>query len=117
MHSQSLTSERPARSSQAGAIRGPGICVNRSAFSPLTPALSPLRGEGEARGRFVGRVATGLEACATVVLLLACALLAWPAAAQTNFNSGSDGSYGALNITSDTTLDLPTNGIFNCTTI
>lgn len=35
----------------------------------------------------------------------------------TNFNSGSDGSYGPLNNTSNTTLDLPTNGIFNCTTI
>jgi len=37
--------------------------------------------------------------------------------AQTNFNSGSDGSYGPLNITSNTTLNLPANGIFNCTTI
>ena len=36
---------------------------------------------------------------------------------QFTFNSGSDGSYGALNITSNTTLALPTNGIFHCTTI
>ena len=44
--------------------------------------------------------------------------VAIPALAEnTNFLSGSDGSYGALNITSNTTLDLPTNGIFNCTTI
>src|SRR5438445_1901173 len=34
-----------------------------------------------------------------------------------SFSSGSDGSYGAMNITNFTTLDLPTNGIFNCTTI
>src|SRR5262249_23244796 len=33
------------------------------------------------------------------------------------FNSGSDGSYGPLLVTSNTVLDLPTNGIFNCTTI
>ena len=33
------------------------------------------------------------------------------------FSSGSDGSYGAINITSNTTLALPSNGIFNCTTI
>src|SRR5689334_20741702 len=33
------------------------------------------------------------------------------------FSSGSDGSYGPLNITAATTLDLPPNGIFNCTTI
>lgn len=33
------------------------------------------------------------------------------------FDSGSDGSYGAMNITANTTLDLPTNGIFHCTTI
>lgn len=36
--------------------------------------------------------------------------------AQT-FNSGSDGSFGPMNITNNTTLDLPANGIFNCTTI
>ena len=33
------------------------------------------------------------------------------------FNSGSDGSYGALNVTSNTTLQLPPDGIFKCTTI
>ncbi len=33
------------------------------------------------------------------------------------FSSGSDGSYGAMNITNNTVLDLPPNGIFNCTTI
>jgi hypothetical protein len=33
------------------------------------------------------------------------------------FDSGSTGSYGAINITTDTTLDMPSNGVFNCTTI
>jgi hypothetical protein len=33
------------------------------------------------------------------------------------FNSGSDGSYGPLNVTSNTTLQLPPDGIFKCTTI
>ena len=33
------------------------------------------------------------------------------------FNSGSDGSYGPLNITSNTTLSMPASGIFHCTTI
>lgn len=33
------------------------------------------------------------------------------------FDSGSDGSYGAMNITGNTTLDLPPDGIFHCTTI
>lgn len=33
------------------------------------------------------------------------------------FNSGSDGSYGPMNITNSITLIMPTNGIFNCTTI
>lgn len=37
--------------------------------------------------------------------------------AAQSFNSGSDGSYGPMNITSNTTLSLPPNGIFNCTTI
>jgi len=37
--------------------------------------------------------------------------------AQPNFNSGSSGAYGAMNITTNTTLDLPPDGIFHCTTI
>jgi hypothetical protein len=46
------------------------------------------------------------------LLCLAC----MPMVAQT-FDSGSDGSYGPLNITSNTTLNLPPDGIFKCTTI
>ena len=37
--------------------------------------------------------------------------------AQFAFSSGSDGCYGAMNITTNTTLALPADGIFNCTTI
>src|SRR5712692_5816134 len=33
------------------------------------------------------------------------------------FSSGSTGAYGPLNVTSNTTLNLPPDGIFNCTTI
>ncbi|MCI0539452.1 MAG: hypothetical protein L0Z50_29940 [Verrucomicrobiales bacterium] len=33
------------------------------------------------------------------------------------FKSGSDGSYGPLNIQANTTLDIPPDGIFRCTTI
>jgi hypothetical protein len=40
-----------------------------------------------------------------------------PAGAQP-FQSGSNGSYGAINVTTaDLTLDLPPDGIFHCTTI
>jgi hypothetical protein len=39
-----------------------------------------------------------------------------PLAAQT-FDAPNDGSYGAMNITADTTLDLPPDGVFRCTTI
>jgi hypothetical protein len=46
-----------------------------------------------------------------MLFLLSGALNAQP------FNSGSTGAYGPLNITSNTTLDLPADGIFNCTTI
>jgi len=50
-------------------------------------------------------------------LMLAC--LAFPAIslAQVPFDSGSDGSYGAMNITANTTLTMPEDGIFHCTTI
>jgi hypothetical protein len=33
------------------------------------------------------------------------------------FDSGSDGSYGPINITNNTLLPMPPNGIFHCTTI
>ena len=33
------------------------------------------------------------------------------------FLSGSDGSYGPMNITTNTVLDLPADGIFRCTSI
>jgi len=39
------------------------------------------------------------------------------AQAPAQFSSGSDGSYGPLNITNDTTLTVESNGIYNCTTI
>jgi len=52
----------------------------------------------------------------TTVALVLVALLAGRTLAQ-SFNSGSDGSLGALNVTTDTTLAMPTNGIFNYTTI
>ncbi len=39
------------------------------------------------------------------------------AATAQNFTSGSDGSYGELNITVNTTLEVPTNGVFHCTTV
>ena len=41
---------------------------------------------------------------------------AWALQAQT-FSSGSDGSYGPMIITNNTTLDMPADGIFHCTTI
>src|SRR5688572_6646320 len=40
-----------------------------------------------------------------------------PQASAQGFSSGSDGSYGPMNITTNTTLDLPTNGVFQCTTV
>src|SRR5688572_26837161 len=43
--------------------------------------------------------------------------IALPHAGAQGFASGSDGSFGAMNITTNTTLDLPANGTYNCTTI
>lgn len=51
----------------------------------------------------------------TKSLLLTAILL--PVALQAQMDLGSTGSYGALNITSNTTLVVPDDGIFNCTTI
>ena len=51
-----------------------------------------------------------------LLVLLAGGVAASPAFAQ-GFVSGSDGSYGPIDITKDTTLEMPLNGIFNCTTI
>lgn len=49
-------------------------------------------------------------------MLLLAALACREAVAQ-GFTSGSTGAYGPLNVTTDTTLPLPADGIFNCTTI
>ncbi len=43
-------------------------------------------------------------------------MMAFQAAADP-FNSGSDGSYGAMNITQNTVLNVPSNGVFKCSTI
>lgn len=51
-----------------------------------------------------------------IMSLLAAALTGHAALAQ-SFNSGSTGAYGPMNITSNTTLNLPPDGIFHCTTI
>jgi hypothetical protein len=40
-----------------------------------------------------------------------------PGTAFAQFDAGSNGSYGPLNITENTTLDLPPDGVFHCTTI
>ena len=50
------------------------------------------------------------------ITALACAAGLLQVNAQ-GFTSGSTGSDGPLNITTNTTLDLPTNGVFNYTTI
>jgi hypothetical protein len=50
------------------------------------------------------------------LIALALTALLHPAAAQP-FSSGSDGSYGPLNITTNTVLTMPSNGVFHCTTI
>jgi hypothetical protein len=51
---------------------------------------------------------------AFAVLLCAVAL---PHARGASFQSGSTGAYGPLDITADTTLDVPGDGMFHCTTI
>lgn len=52
------------------------------------------------------------------VLTVGLALAAQAASAQTTtFSSGSNGSYGAINVTANTTLDVPPDGVFHCTTI
>lgn len=51
-------------------------------------------------------------------LRLALPLLAMQVTASAfQVNSGSDGSYGALNITANTNLTLPPDGILHCTTV
>jgi len=52
----------------------------------------------------------------TALLLLLGGVLPWASFAQ-GFSSGSTGADGALDVTTDTTLDLPPSGIFNFTTI
>jgi len=50
---------------------------------------------------------------------IALAGLPWAAHAQTNFNSGSNGSFGAINIAANQsqTIQLPADGVLHCTTV
>lgn len=53
--------------------------------------------------------------CTNFIFLLMA--FAGTASGQTIFDSGSNGSYGPMNITANTTLQVPPDGIFHCTTI
>ncbi len=54
----------------------------------------------------------------TLIPLLAALGLLFPPLASAQFSSGSNGSYGPLNVTSyNTVLTAPPDGIFHCTTI
>ena len=55
---------------------------------------------------------TNLTALAALATLLGLA-----GASAAPFNSGSTGAYGPINITSNTTLAMPADGVFHCTTI
>ncbi len=59
-----------------------------------------------------GQVRTSIKVGLGLVLSLATVL-----AQAVGFNSGSTGADGALNVTTDTTLTLPANGVFNYTTV
>src|SRR5437899_2736054 len=52
-----------------------------------------------------------------IKLIAGLGLLSAPTLLAQAFNSGSDGTYGAIDVTNNTTLDIPSNGVFNCTTI
>lgn len=58
-----------------------------------------------------------MKAILPIALTAFLSAAALPQAHAQGFTSGSTGSDGPLNITTNTTLDLPANGIFNCTTI
>ena len=53
-----------------------------------------------------------LAALAAIATLLGVA-----GASAAPFNSGSTGAYGPINVTSNTTLAMPADGVFHCTTI
>src|SRR5216683_682039 len=52
-----------------------------------------------------------------IKLIAGLGLLSAPTLLAQAFNSGSDGTYGAIDVTNDMTLNIPSNGVFNCTTI
>lgn len=54
---------------------------------------------------------------ARLVALILCLVFISCAKLFAQFDSGSTGAYGPMNITADTTLNMPNDGIFNCTTI
>ena len=58
-----------------------------------------------------------MKAAALIAIAIGLCLIVGPPHALAQFSSGSTGADGPLNVTSNTTLNLPPNGIFNFTTI
>src|SRR5881396_1143744 len=58
-----------------------------------------------------------MKPTALAKIMMGLCLLIGSSETQAQFSSGSTGADGALNVTSNTTLDLPPDGIFNFTTI
>lgn len=58
-----------------------------------------------------------MKRLASVTAAVLLALTGLTTQASSPFDAGSDGSYGPIQITTNTTLDLPPDGIFRCTTI
>lgn len=58
-----------------------------------------------------------MKTIALPVVLFLVGVTAQSALAAEPFTSGSTGVYGPMNITQETTLDLPPDGVFHCTTI
>jgi hypothetical protein len=58
-----------------------------------------------------------IHALAGVAAALLLNLASSPASHAADFSAGSDGSFGALVVTNDTVLAVPSNGVFRCTSI
>lgn len=111
MKANQLTTILPAPVAQIFDLLYRRLTVGRSRDDSGRWACSPAPQNEILR---YGRLKVGVTGAA---LLALAAMLGLRTCAAQAFDCGSTGAYGPMNITTDTTLNLPPDGIFHCTTI
>lgn len=103
-HAPSVQNTVPVRTGKQEQMSGQRVLASRSQACHLDNQRLPLR------------LMKLIQALCRWSLAVLASLMTGASLAQP-FDSGSTGAYGPMAITTDTTLDVPPDGVFHCTTI